>query len=184
MRKRLKSERGVLSLEATLVVTLLSFVIMIIMNIGHVYQAQNRVYHGMIQAAKTIGVESFEVNETSGTATEEALSQILLLFENLGLKKASQKDRFHHAIKNNSNAGEAARIAFVNSVSIGETQANTSLKAYGIDGGAAGMDFQDSEFKDGDIKVVVTYKINLILPVFGVESVTLKQSTLAKMWGQ
>lgn len=183
MIEKIKRESGVLSIEATLVVSFLAFVIMLIMNIGYVYQAQNRIYHGMIQTAKTIGTSSFEVSGVDTTATQDVLGQIELLFENLGWKRASQKDNFKRAIEN-KNAPQAVKIAFANSVSTGETEADITMKAYGVDGGLHGIDFGKSKFENGDIKVVAKYKINLILPVFGVDSVTLKQSTLAKMWGE
>ena len=180
MRKKVD---GVLSIEAAISLTMLIFVVMFVLDIGYIYRAQNMVYHAMLQTAKTASLYDYEVNGVGEPATEQVINQFMSL---IGIGTNSVEEQLKQAVKN-ENVPQIAQIIFKGSVAEKQDEAKYVLNEYNV----KKINFEKSKFveewidntKDKDIVIVAEYEVRLVVPVFGLESIHIKQSTRSRLWG-
>lgn len=178
-----KKTDGVLSIEAAISLTMLIFIVMFVLDIGYVYRAENMVYHAMLQTARTASLYDYEINGVGETATEQVINQFMRL---IGIGTSSVKDELKEAVKD-ENAPEIAKIIFKGSVAEQQDEAKYILNEYNV----KKINFEDSKFveecteniKDKDIIIVAKYEVELVVPVFGIESIDIKQSAKSRLWG-
>lgn len=168
---------GVLSVEAAISLTMLVFMIIFILDIGFVYRSQNVVYHGLLQAAKTTSLVSYEANTES--AVETSIKNFLSF---IGWEDSSERIQFRKAILK-EDATNMALISFKNSVAARSSDAKDVMLDYNV----KKIKFDKSKLVslgDGgkDFVIQADYTVNLLLPVFGIESVDISQSATSRMW--
>ena len=177
-----EEQSGVLTIDATLSLCMVMMVVMFIINMGQIYQAQNVIYHTMLQETKAMSVYSYK-DQLSVTETETLVNNILELFNG---KEENTGVAFKTAW-NDKDIKHAAELLFPEYLAgAGDdcgTKADEILKQYGLENGMDDLDFSGSKINDdGDIEIHAKYKVQLIWPLFGIEELELKQSTLARKW--
>lgn len=70
MGKWTRDERGALTVDATLALTMTIFLIMFLVDIGKVYVVQNQLYHGMLQAVKQISLTAIPPDNAQDVINE------------------------------------------------------------------------------------------------------------------
>ncbi|MCI7062104.1 MAG: hypothetical protein MR965_07865 [Lachnospiraceae bacterium] len=70
MGKWISDERGALTVDATLALTMTIFLIMFLVDIGKVYVVQNQLYHGMLQSVKQISLTAIPPDNAQDVINE------------------------------------------------------------------------------------------------------------------
>lgn len=165
----MKQEKGVLTIEATIILSTLIFFITLILSFGRVYMAQYYVAHGLLQASKALSFQAYKYEETQGSV--------------LGFIKDSVTDSSDLAIKILWNEGQlvpAIKETFRNAVADGERQ----LKYVGLEGGLADLNFEGTKKEGNQLLIKVSYKVRLPFGFFGHEYVTLHQEIKTGLWSR
>ncbi len=169
-----KNESGVLSIEATICLTMLIFIVMFVLDVAYVCRAQNMVYHGMLQATKSAALYNYEVE--SETTAKAAVAKLMKAFGwDEGVTRLQLRDAFK-----SGDASKVAEITFKGSISEEHDDAKDVLKKYKV----RKISFANSVIDStaGTITIVADYEIDLIAPAFGIETIKITQSTKSKLW--
>jgi len=200
------SEKGILSIEASIVLSVLLFFVFFLMDFGMIYRAQNYIAHGAVQTTKTLSYKSYEYNTIKTGSTELALSIISAITgaitdeksqeQNLKLKWKSLDDwgedfeiqeedsadvKSKKELKGNKAKEaykECAEFVFYNTAGKDEATVKKQLEIYGI----KDLTFSDAKKTKTDFSIEITYKVKLKYPFFGLKEVTLRQAAKSRLW--
>ncbi len=175
-----KYEKGVLSVEASIVLTLFTFFVLFLFNFASIYTAQTVMSHATIQAADAVALESY----LRETAAEGDAEDIVYLTSQITDSTSISADSFESL--RTADLPDVARQKFVTAVSNTESKADQKLEALGVQDGLAGVDFNSSyvDLDRDDVIVEVNYTLDLKFPVFTAKEVTLTKTAKAKTFGE
>lgn len=192
MFKRVNNERGVISLEASIVVSLFIFLMLFLYSFFMMFQARNAIGHAVLSATNSLSLDAY-ANEH--LVDEDTLIGVL---SSLYGEISSDDNAFLEAYKwyddatTTSDTGErVASEAFLNAIEErfiaylangDRDKAETLLSKYHIVGGLNGLDFSKSYIEDDDIHIVLQYKLEYEFNVFGLGPLELEQSACSKLW--
>ena len=183
-------EKGSLTLETALVLPFFFFLFMFVIGYFGVLSARNSISHALIQATKSLSFDSYanESFETLGIKEEGGLSFWNSISDMVAsLIRVNADPKFADMTKwykSNKNVGIVKNrfIAYlVGSDGDPDANANERLKSLGVENGLQGMEFSYT-VEDGDLRVTVKYKINSYFNFFGLGSIPMEQTAVAKMW--
>lgn len=174
-----KYEKGVLSVEASIVITAFTFFVLFLFNFASIYTAQSVVSHATIQAADAVALESY----LRETADEGDAEDIVYLTSQMTDSTSISADSFESL--RTAPLPDVAKQKFVTAVSNTESKADKKLESLGVQDGLAGVDFNSSyvDFDSDDVIVAVNYTLDLKFPVFTAKEVTLTKTAKAKTFG-
>lgn len=175
-----KNERGVLTVEASIVLCVFALFILFLFSFATIYRAENMVSHATLQAADAVALESY-LRETAFETDEQ---KVLFWANRLNGQDSISADSF-----------ESLRTADLESITkekfalaIGETleSADNILQKLGIDGGLDGVDFSESyvDLTTNDVIVKANYTMKMKFPVFGADQLEASKSAKAKTAGE
>lgn len=175
-----KRQRGVLSVEASIVLTFLVLLVLFLFSFGRVYRAQSLVSHATIQTADAVAIESY----LRETALQSDASDVLYLASSLTGSDSLSAENLESL--RSADLPKVAKEKFVTAVSNSETNADEKLKNLGVKDGIAGIDFSESKVDLGndDVIVAIKYTIEMQFPVFGADELTVTKSAKAKTFGE
>lgn len=175
-----KYEKGVLSVEASIVLTLFTFFVLFLFNFASIYTAQTVVSHATIQAADAVAIESY----LRETADEGDAEDIVYLTSQITDSTSISADSFESL--RTADLPVVAKQKFVSAVSNTESKADRKLEALGVQDGLQGVDFNSSyvDLNNDDVIVAVSYTLDLKFPVFTAKEVTLTKTAKAKTFGE
>ena len=177
------SEKGILTVEATITICAFMMFMMFMLNFGQLYRVQNYVAHRTLDAGRMLSFCSYDYeNSTESSNIMSFLTSILTMSlgtDNL-YKTGYIEDAVRSAIKAETNlnaslSGEGASISLFNST------VDEQLRAMGVQNGLGGLEIEASEI-DGDIDIKVTYKVELIFKFFGISEATMHQHVRCALW--
>lgn len=174
-----KKEQGILTVEASIVLTLCLLFILFLFSFARVYNAQSLVSHAVIQSTDAVALESY-LREEALTGSEADIVQLANRF--LGTTSMSA-DSFESL--RSANVPKIAKEKFVYAIGDNEAEADARLKKLGVKNGLAGVDFSASRMDLGndDVIVYVSYTIEMQFPVFGMDEITVTKASKAKTFG-
>lgn len=192
MFKRVNNERGVISLEASIVVSLFIFLMLFLYSFFMMFQARNAIGHAVLSATNSLSLDAY-ANEH--LVDEDTLIGVL---SSLYGEISSDDNAFLEAYKwyddatTTSDTGErVASEAFLNAIEErviaylangDRDKAEDILNKYHIVGGLNGLDFSKSYVEDDNIHIILQYKLAYEFNVFGLGPVELEQSACSKLW--
>ena len=178
MKRMLREQNGVLTVEGSIVLPIFIFFIMIFLNFSQVYRAQNYIAHNLLQASSLIAAESYEkdVSALAGAGTE--LSEMFDNFSDM-FKSSSQIQAEYTA--DQAKSTQALIADKMAEAAGGQSILEGNLKSFRVEDG---MDFSRSTYDAGsrEIHIVVEYKIAFRYPFFGIDTITLVQNAKAYLW--
>ncbi len=177
MRKR---EQGILTVEASIVLTLFMLFVLFLFSFERIYRAQNLVSHATIQASDDMALESY----LRENANDDKAQDVVFLASRLTGSTTLSEDNFKSLQV--SDIPSLAREKFVASISSSEAEADEILKKLGIKDGLSGMDFSASFLDDAKENVIisVSYTLKIQFPIFGGSEVSVTKSSKSKTFGQ
>lgn len=175
-----KRQQGILTVEASIVLTLIILLVLFLFSFGRVYRAQSLVSHATLQAADAVALESY----LRETALQSDASDVLYLASSLTDSTSLSAENLESL--RSADIPKVAREKFVTAVSNSENNADEKLKNLGVKDGLSGIDFSECKVDLGndDVIVAVTYTIEMQFPVFGADELTVTKSAKAKTFGE
>lgn len=192
MKNIRKNENGVISLEASIAVTMFIFLMLFLYSFFPVFEARNEMGHLVLSTANSM---SLDIYSTENLGNSGNLSQIVY-----GLYRLIAEDNtdfvsmaeWHNDSSVTTESGEteisatledAIRDRFVAYLTDGESEnAEALLKRYHVVGGLNGLDFSGSYIADDNLYVKVKYKLKYEYSVFGLGTIEVEQSACSKLW--
>lgn len=175
-----KNERGVLTVEASIVLCVFALFILFLFSFATIYRAENMVSHATLQAADAVALESY-LRETAYETDEQ---KVLFWANRLNGQDSISADSFESLRTADLEAITKEKFA----LAVGETaeQADRVLKNLGVDGGLDGIDFSESyvDLTTNDIIIRANYTMKMKFPVFGANQLTASKSAKAKTAGE
>jgi len=174
-----KREQGILTVEASIVLTLCLLFILFLFSFARVYSAQSLVSHAVLQSSDAVALESYLREETL-TGSEADVTALANRF--LGITSINADS---YTSLRSADVPKIAKEKFVLAVAKNETEADEKLKKLGVKNGLAGMDFSASKMDLGndDVIVYVTYTVEMQFPVFGMKDITVTKAAKSKTFG-
>ncbi len=175
-----KREQGVLTVEATLALSVFIMLVLFLYNFAGVYRAQSAVSHAAIEAADAVALESY----LREVAFESDPQEVVYLASKLG-GSASLDAQALESLRS-ADMPKLAKQKFTAAVGKDETEADTKLKNLGVKDGLAGINFSQCHADlDGDnIIVFAEYDIQMQFPVFGFREIHVTKAAKAKTFGE
>lgn len=176
MRKKQGAEAGLLSLEASITLTIFMFLMFFLYSFFVVFEARNEMAHVLLATADSLALDAYESKELGESGT---VSQVIY-----GLYKK---------IPNGSNGFTEPGVAYTQDVirtrflayltgggDIGEEEL---LRRYHVKGGVSGLDFSGSYVDDRDnLHLSLKYTLEYEFHVFNGGEVSFEQSVCSKLW--
>ena len=174
-----KKEQGILTIEASIVLTLCVMFMLFLFSFARVYNAQSLVSHALIQSSDSVALESY-LRERTLTGSETDVIELANRFMGTTSIKAGSYTSLRSA-----DVYQIAKEKFVYAVGKSESEADAKLKNLGVKDGLSGIDFSASHVDLGndDVVVYVTYNIEMQFPVFGKDEITVTKAAKSKTFG-
>lgn len=174
-----KKEQGILTIEASIVLTLSLLFILFLFGFARMYNAQSTVSHAVLQSSDAVALESY-LREATLTGSEADVTELANRF--MGTTSISADS---YTSLRSADVPKIAKEKFVYALGNNETEADEKLKSLGVKNGLAGVDFSGSKMDLGndDVIVYATYTIETQFPVFGMEEVTVTKAAKSKTFG-
>ena len=175
-----KREQGVLSVEASIVLTLMLLFILFLFGFGRVYRAQNLVSHASLQTADAVAMESY----LRETALQSDASDVVYLANHITDSSSISVEGLESL--RSANLPKIARQKFIAAIASSEAKADEKLKSMGVKDGVAGIDFSECKMDLGndDVIIAVKYTIEMQFPVFGYNEIAVTKAAKAKTFGE
>lgn len=175
-----KNEKGVLSIEASIVLCTLTLLILFLFNFATVYRAENMVSHATLQTADAVALESY-LRETTFETDEQ---NVLFWANRIDGSTSISQDSFESL--RTADLPTIAREKFILAVADNASVANETLKELCVKGGLSGVDLSQSyvDLQRNDVIIKADYTIKLRFPVFGVTELNMSKAAKAKTAGE
>lgn len=175
-----KREQGILTVEASIVLTLMLLFILFLFSFGRVYRAQNLVSHATLQSADAVALESY----LRETALQSDVSEVVHLASHITESSAISAESLESL--RSANLPKIARQKFIAAIASSEAKADEKLKSMGVKNGLAGVDFSECkmDLANDDVIIAIKYTIEMQFPVFGFNEITVTKAAKAKTFGE
>ncbi len=175
-----KRESGVLTIEASLVLTLTLLVILFLFSFARLYSAQSMVSHAVLQSSDAVAMESY-LRETTFNGDPQDVAK---LANKITGSSTVTEDSF--VSLRSADIPNIVQSKFVTAISETESQADTILKKLGVKDGVSGVDFSSSriDLNNNEVIVLADYTVELQFPLFGMKELELTKAAKAKTFGE
>ncbi len=176
----MKNNKGIITLEASVVLTLFTFFILFFLGFGRVYCAQTVVSHATLQAADAIGTESI-LRESAESGDE---TRILNIINHIYGGSTINSNAFKSL--ESSNISTLAKDKFTVAVANNSSDADKILKGYGVVNGLQGVSFSSSSFNrdTGEVTLMAKYKVKLQFSFLGLSQIDMTKAAKVKNFGE
>ena len=174
-----KKEQGILTVEASIVLTLFLLFVLFLFSFARMYRAQNMISHATMQSADALALESY-IREV---AHDEDANEIVKLGNQLsGLTSLSEES---FTSLRSADIPKLAKEKFAVAISSSDAKTDAILKKLGVKGGLSGVDFSVSkmDLNTNDVIVYANYTLELQFPVFGFSEINVTKAARAKTFG-
>lgn len=192
MRKKVKSEKGLLSLEACIAVTIFIFMMLFLYSFFVVFEVRNEMGHVTLATANSMSLDAYE---NDGLGASDTIGQI---FYNLYGQVTNSQNDFTDFRKwyDDSTVTDAdgnvtlsaeftdvVKTRFIAYLTSGDAdKADEILERYHVVDGVDGLDFSDSYVSDGKLYLSVKYEIEYEFNVFNFGNNKFEHKACSKLW--
>ena len=180
MKRIWKKESGLLSLEASIAVTIFIFLMLFMYSFFVVFEARNELSHALLSTADSLSLDAFSSKKLYD---ENSLQGVIY---GVYGKFAETDGTFTETDKwyeNEDAVEDVVRARFLAYLSGGDmTVADRMMDELNIVGGFDGLDFSQSKVEGGDLKLVLIYKLQYEFQVFNLGTLEMQQTVCSKLW--
>lgn len=175
-----KNEKGVLAIEASIVLCALTLFMLFLFNFATVYRAENMVSHATLQTADAVALESY-LREMSF----ETDAQKVLFWANRINGVTSISEESFESLRT-ADLQSIAKEKFTLAIGSNAHEADGALRDLCVKGGLNGVDLSASyvDLNSNDVIIKADYTIKLRFPVFGVQELRVSKAAKAKTAGE
>lgn len=180
-KSRFRGTSGLLSLEASIALTIFIFLMLFMFSFLVVFEARNQIAHVLLSTADSLSKDPL-ANEVP--ADDDIVQQLLYgLYNSSAASHGTYTDATKWYDADESTVQDTIKARFVAYLGGGdEKEAGRILKNLNIANGLDGLDFSGSCVKDGKLFLCVSYKLEYEFQVFGLDGVDMTQSCCSKLW--
>jgi len=171
----MNKESGVLTIEASIALTLFAFMMLFVFNFGNVYRAQNIISHGTLETSKSLAIESYYRESITNTS----IGAMLYFASQLGFGDGGTASYLSLGDSGTDFIG-TVRQNFAYSIADSVEDADSLLKSVGIEKGLDGIDFSMSQVSDSNIIVSAQYTVKLQFNFFGAKEIPMSKVAMTK----
>lgn len=181
MRNGKRGERGLLSLEACIAVTIFMFLMLFMYSFFVVFEARNAIGHSVLATANSLSLDAYG-NSKYGDA--DTVAKIFYsIYGTSGVNDSGFVDTQKWYDSGASGLEGAIQTRFLAYLGGGDKQrANELLERYHIQNGAEGLDFSGSKVEGGRLYLSVKYTIEYEFQVFNLDVLKMEQKACSKLW--
>ncbi len=192
MRKKIKNEKGLLSLEACIAVTIFIFMMLFLYSFFLVFEVRNEMAHVTLATANSMSLDAYE-NSTLGKS--DTIGQI---FYNVYGQVTNSQNNFTDSrtwydnsteTDNDGNEtisqefADVIKTRFIAYLTSGDSnKTDEILKRYHVVNGSDGLDFSDSYVSGGKLYLSVKYEIEYEFNVFNLGNNKFEHKVCSKLW--
>lgn len=179
IRKFKKETKGLLSLEASIALTIFIFLMLFLYSFFVVFEARNQIGHVLLSTAESLSLDAFA---TDTLKDDESLKSIIYNIysnssESNGLYTENKKWYDEDDIK------DVVKTRFLAYLSGGDNdEAEKILKQLNIVDGLDGLDFSNCKVSGDELSLEVKYSVDYEFQAFGLGRLTFSQSCCSKLW--
>lgn len=184
MSKRIRSEEGLLSIEACVSVTIFIFLMLFLYGFFVVFETRNAIGHAVLSTTNSLAIDKVE-----NTGLGKSGTYIQLFYKGIygDLNETSNGfldiSEWYDKSVTAAELQEEIKSRFCAYLAGGDTTTiDKVLKKYHVVDGVEGLDFSKSKVSGDKIYVVVHYKIEYEYKVFNWDSLELEQSACSRIW--
>lgn len=192
MRRIRKSEQGLLSLEASIAVTIFMFLMLFMYSFFVVFEVRNEMGHVLLATANSMAFDGYESNSLNGKDT------VFSIFYGLYGDATNGNNDFtdHRKWYENSSVTDAygnttlsadfadvIKTRFIAYLAAGDdAKAEEILQRYHVVNGMNGLDFSGSYVDEGKLYLSVKYEIEYEFNVFNLGDTKFEHKVCSKIW--
>lgn len=175
-----KREQGILTIEASIVLTLMLLFILFLFSFGRVYRAQSLVSHASLQSADAVALESY----LRETALQADAAEVVYLASHMADSTAISTESLESL--RSADLPKIVREKFIAAIAPSEAEADAKLRSMGVKDGLSGIDFSacKMDLAKEDVIVAIKYTIEMQFPVFGFQEISATKAAKAKTFGE
>ncbi len=175
-----KGKKGVLTVEASIVLPLAMLFILFLLGFARVYRAQSLVSHAALQSADAVAMESY-LRETALRSDAEKIVQLASKISATDQLNADSLESLRSA-----DLPSIARQKFIAAVADTEENADKKLKSLGIKDGLNGIDFSgcNLDIVNDDVIVTLDYSIEMQFKILGYNEIDASKTVKSKTFGE
>lgn len=182
--KQTEKESGLLSLEASIALTIFLFLMLFLYSFLVVFEARNQIGHVLLSTADSLALDAFA---TDTLADDSSLQGVLYHLYGNSVNsngKYTESSKWYDGEKGSDDSVvETVKTRFLYYLSGGDkTAANDILKKLNVMNGWEGLDFSKSTISGNDIQLQLEYTIEYEFKVFGLATLSFSQSCASKLW--
>lgn len=186
-------ERGLLSLEACIAVTIFIFLMLFMYSFFILFEARNIMAHALLATTDSMAKDAYESsNEVDRTTVGGILGQIYETAFLDGSDFSDQRDWYTEATERAPDAEvqtgaehDVFRTRFIAYLGNGDIdRAERLVKRLKIQGGLEGLDFSKTKVDGGNLYGSVRYKVDYIFDVFDSDGLEMEHTACSKIWGK
>lgn len=196
----LKNEKGVISLEACIVVPIFIFLLLFVYGFIVMFMGQQMLSHSLLQSTESLSLDSYAIEKFHGGdqsgGIKSAQSVVIGVYEDLvSGRSIGDDDNFSSSVKwyEAANADEKETVIknrFLGYLTgSGESTsedlaiADSMLKMVGVKDGFSGIDFSECAVNDGVLTMKIKYKQEFVFDFNGLAAFDREMTATSKMWG-
>lgn len=191
--KKRNGERGLLSLEACISVTIFIFLMLFMYSFFILFEARNVMAHALLATTDSMAKDAYESsNDTNKTTVIGILESFYKTHIPNGSDFSDPRDWYTEVSERDADAEaqmateqDVFRTRFIAYLGNGDIdRAERLVKRLKIQGGLEGLDFSKTKVDGGNLYGSVCYKVDYIFDVFDSDGLEMEHTACSKIWGK
>lgn len=188
MKKQERGERGLLSLEASIALTIFIFLMLFMYSFFVVFEARNAIAHAALATANSLSLDAYGNDRLSGGGTvAQIFSALYGASGETGNGFVDSRLWYKDAVGADGSLSadfeSVLRTRFLAYLGSGDrSRAEEVLERCHIQNGAEGLDFSGSYTDGKDLHFSVRYEIEYEFQVFNLGALKMEQKCCSKLW--
>jgi len=183
--KHIDAEKGVVSLEACVLVPFFIFLMLFLYGIIIMFMGQQMMSHSLIQSAESLSLDPYSTERLSLDVIDNAGDLFQSLYANLftsGDNNFSSTDKWYSG--GSAGMEDTIKDRFIGFLTGGDdTKAESLLNQVGVKGGIEAIDFSGCTVEGNVLTLTINYKQDFIFNFQGLASFDRSMSVKVNMWG-
>lgn len=180
MSKTWRSTSGLLSLEASIALTIFMYLMLLMFSFLVVFEARNEIAHVLLTTSDSLALDAFANESPKENSVQDILFGLYGSSTNSEGTFTDSDKWYDREAKDMKETIEDRFVAYLAGSSPDE--ADRILRSLNVQKGLQGLDFSKSYVEGDKLYVNVTYTIEYEFQFFGFKSLEVSQSCCSKLW--